>query len=242
MLHPGPWRGHRPDCRSSVPTRAPRGCYRQLTRHARPGPPCEGRARRRQEPAASRTLRRRPAGQPPDQHSGPRSAWAPAGDGHPSPFACRRALIEWHPPAWFDQLEPGRTYAGTIGDLRVTSLKDGLLTAVVTYRSGAQSWTHTFAARRLDLAGLRVQMRGAGLILSGPLAGAPQWLHVTSQRRSARRGLYGALGFSQPNPSCDPSALLPPPAHAWSGWRPVEQEVPDGSQPCGARGDLCRCG
>ena len=159
---------------------------------------------------------------------------------HLSP--AERALIEWHPPAWFDQLEPGRTYAGTIGDLRVTSLKDGLLTAVVTYRSGAQSWTHTFAARRLDLAGLRVQMRGAGLILSGPLAGAPQWLHVTSQRRSARRGLYGALGFSQPNPSCDPSALLPPPAHAWSGWRPVEQEVPDGSQPCGARGDLCRCG
>jgi len=93
-------------------------------------------------------------------------------------------LIEWHPPAWFDQLEPGRTYAGTIGDLRVTSLKDGLLTAVVTYRSGAQSWTHAFAARRRDLAGLRVQMRGAGLILSGPLAGAPQWLHVTSQRRS----------------------------------------------------------
>jgi len=45
-----------------------------------------------------------------------------------------RALIEWHPPAWFDQLEPGCTYAGTIGDLasdlRGTSLGDGLLTAV----------------------------------------------------------------------------------------------------------------
>lgn len=94
-----------------------------------------------------------------------------------------RALIEWHPPERFDQLDPGCTYAGTIGDLasdlRVTSLEDGLLTAVVTYRSGVQSWTHTFAARRLDLAGLRAQMRGAGLILSGPLADAPQWLHAT---------------------------------------------------------------
>lgn len=101
------------------------------------------------------------------------------------------ALVQWHPPTWFDAQSPVRTSTGTIGDLRTTfcvhSLEQGLLTATVTYEVPAQvqggapaRWTHRFTARRLDFPQLRAEAARVGLDLTGTLPQAENWLTATT--------------------------------------------------------------
>lgn len=90
------------------------------------------------------------------------------------------ALIEWHPPEWFDNLRAGDTTRGTIGELAVAmtvhSLVGDLLSATVEYEAADLSWRQHFRARRLTAAQLREALDRAGLALGETPQGHRNWL------------------------------------------------------------------
>ncbi|TNM61934.1 class I SAM-dependent methyltransferase [Streptomyces sp. NP160] len=96
-----------------------------------------------------------------------------------------QAFIEWHPPSWFDALDPERSYTGTIGDftttLEIHSLAQGLLHATVAYQDHrtdqtASTWRHTFTAQRLTRELLQAEADAVGLTIGHALPGAEHWL------------------------------------------------------------------
>lgn len=121
--------------------------------------------------------------------------------------ACRRhltpdgrALIQWHPPAWFDRVFADmRTVTGRIGTIEVTDTPlshDGtVLQAICTYRdtsadtsagTGAGevdaepvTWSHRFATRRLSRAELHAALAGAGLRFERHLDPGRYWFTAT---------------------------------------------------------------
>jgi SAM-dependent methyltransferase len=92
------------------------------------------------------------------------------------------ALFEWHPPDWFDALEPGISPEGRIGPvrtrLRVDTIANGLLTAAVTYADEGRQWTQPFTARRLTPDQVDAELAEVGLTLAEPPA--PRWLRAVA--------------------------------------------------------------
>ncbi|GAA3803733.1 class I SAM-dependent methyltransferase [Amycolatopsis tucumanensis] len=77
------------------------------------------------------------------------------------------ALVEWHPPSWFDTVTEG---GGRLGEVLVSLSgisRDGpLLSATVRYQARGRSWEQPFTARRLTESELRVRLAEAGLRFS----------------------------------------------------------------------------
>ena len=107
-----------------------------------------------------------------------RSAFLEAAARHLRPGG--RLILQWHPPEWFDGLEVGRTYEGTLGPfasrLCVHAMDGDLLTAAVIYEDGPEHWTQRFRARRLALDDVAVALDGVGLALEPLVEGRPDWL------------------------------------------------------------------
>jgi len=93
------------------------------------------------------------------------------------------ALLEWHPPEWFEGLLAGRTYRGEIGpfatELRVTSLVGGRLSATVSYTARGERWEQAFTCRRLTASDMRTACADAGLTAPTPVLGSAHWLRTT---------------------------------------------------------------
>jgi SAM-dependent methyltransferase len=89
-----------------------------------------------------------------------------------------RLLLQWHEPAWFDQLAPGTGPEGAIGGLtsrlHVHRIEDDVVDATVSYSDGTATWTQSFRAQRFDLDRLAAELAAAGLVLD-PDAPAPGW-------------------------------------------------------------------
>jgi SAM-dependent methyltransferase len=98
-----------------------------------------------------------------------------------------RALIEWHPPEWFDTLEAGVTYRGQLGDLMselvVEKVAADLLTATVRYLADDLQSEHRFRSKRLTRTDLQDQLHAVGLELIHPLDERPQWLMIKRRPR-----------------------------------------------------------
>jgi SAM-dependent methyltransferase len=106
--------------------------------------------------------------------------------------ACRRhveaggrVLVQWHPPEWFDALQPGISPAGTLGPvsvvLEVLELRRGLLAATVTYELAGQRWLQRFSARRLGPDRLRHELTAAGLRFDSWLDPDRTWFAATAR-------------------------------------------------------------
>ncbi|WAL65712.1 class I SAM-dependent methyltransferase [Amycolatopsis cynarae] len=93
-----------------------------------------------------------------------------------------RALIEWHPPEWFDRLAEGD--GGMLGEVRV-SLRDIVrrneaLTATVRYEARGGRWEQRFTAYRLTEANLVSHLAEAGLAFEGWRDPERTWFGVVS--------------------------------------------------------------
>ena len=75
-----------------------------------------------------------------------------------------RALIEWHPPSWFDTVTEG---GGRLGEVLVSLTgidRDGpLLHATVRYHARGRTWDQPFTACRLTWSELHDHLAAAGL-------------------------------------------------------------------------------
>lgn len=91
-----------------------------------------------------------------------------------------RALIQWHPPEWFDTLQGGTLYRGAIGGLRteleVHERSGKHVAATVRYKCGQDTWSQGFAAHRLTTADIIEALGRAGLELVDDLVDEPGWL------------------------------------------------------------------
>jgi SAM-dependent methyltransferase len=91
-----------------------------------------------------------------------------------------RAVLEWHPPEWFDRLRPGETTSGELGTMAVAltvhSLDADVLSATVEYRAADLTASQTFRARRLPVAQLRQELRAVGLVHAEAVPATTDWL------------------------------------------------------------------
>ncbi|MEI4278646.1 class I SAM-dependent methyltransferase [Klenkia terrae] len=96
-----------------------------------------------------------------------------------------RALVQWHPPVWFDSLSAGDVWDEALGDMNIQVAvsavrEDGaLLDAVVRYVFRGTAWTHGFTTRRILLRDLQLEARAAGLAIHPPDDPAVTWLLAT---------------------------------------------------------------
>lgn len=76
-----------------------------------------------------------------------------------------RAIVQWHPPEWFDSAAEGAT--GMLGEVSVRlsdiSRRADLLSATVHYGARGRRWSQSFVAQRLSDARLREVLSDAGL-------------------------------------------------------------------------------
>lgn len=90
--------------------------------------------------------------------------------------AAGRAVIEWHPPSWFDSVTEG---GGRLGDVLVSLtgiVREGpVLHAVVRYQSHGRSWEQPFSARRWSERELRAHLAEAGLRFGRWCTGDHRW-------------------------------------------------------------------
>lgn len=97
-----------------------------------------------------------------------------------------RAVIQWHPPEWFDSLQVGGVYRGVIGELiselEVRELTATRIAATVRYMAGNETWSQSFVARRLTRADIAEALRQAGLEPVDSPVDDPGWL--VAQRAS----------------------------------------------------------
>jgi len=93
-----------------------------------------------------------------------------ADDGH--------AVIEWHPPEWFDTVQDGA--GGALGEVAVElsgiARHDDLFSATVRYRARGSVWDQPFTARRLSQDQLEQGLRAAGLTFGGWCSPDRTWL------------------------------------------------------------------
>ncbi|GAB2979033.1 class I SAM-dependent methyltransferase [Amycolatopsis acidiphila] len=93
-----------------------------------------------------------------------------------------RAIVEWHPPAWFDTVEDGA--GGVLGEvgIRLSGIaRDAdLLEATVRYTAHGRSWAQSFTARRLDQPQLEALLAGAGLVFDRFLTPTATWFSASS--------------------------------------------------------------
>ncbi len=97
-----------------------------------------------------------------------------------------RAVIQWHPPEWFDSLQAGGVYRGVVGELssalEVSELTATRTAATVRYTAGNETWSQSFVAGRLTRADIAEALRQAGLELVDSPVDDPSWL--VAQRAS----------------------------------------------------------
>jgi SAM-dependent methyltransferase len=100
-----------------------------------------------------------------------------------------RAIIEWHPPAWFDTVADGA--GGSLGEVEISlsgvTREADLLTATVRYQAGARSWHQHFTARRLEQAQLETLLAQAGLVFDGLLSPNGTWFAARLGLKVAKR-------------------------------------------------------
>jgi SAM-dependent methyltransferase len=97
---------------------------------------------------------------------------------HVRPDGC--VVIERHEPRWFDTVSDAAvTHDGIEFALRnVSRPGDGLLAATVEYRKGAQVWTQTFTAERLEERALTALLGRHGLIVDRYLDDDLAWIRA----------------------------------------------------------------
>lgn len=102
-----------------------------------------------------------------------------------------RALIQWHPPEWFDSLEAGKLYRGVLGELRseleVREQRGNRIAATVRYQSDEDTWSQSFVAQRLTKADIVEALRQAGLELVDDPLDEPGWLVAQRADDAVRR-------------------------------------------------------
>ncbi|OXM74594.1 MULTISPECIES: class I SAM-dependent methyltransferase [Amycolatopsis] len=77
------------------------------------------------------------------------------------------AVIEWHPPSWFDTVAEGGGHLGEVLVSLTGVVRDGpLLSATVRYQARGRSWEQPFTTRRLSEPELRARLVEAGLRFS----------------------------------------------------------------------------
>ncbi|GHF57165.1 SAM-dependent methyltransferase [Amycolatopsis bartoniae] len=100
-----------------------------------------------------------------------------------------RAVIEQHPPSWFDTVTDGA--GGMLGEVRVSlsgvARRGDLLTATVRYEAGGSSWEQRFTARRLDQPALEALLAAAGLVFDGFRSPDHAWFAARLGRKVAKR-------------------------------------------------------
>jgi hypothetical protein len=85
------------------------------------------------------------------------------GPGVITPDGC--AVVQRHPPSWFEEAAEGARTADGIA-FRLRDLRrpgPGLLAAIVEYQVGGRVWTQSFATERLDDQALAAALAEAGL-------------------------------------------------------------------------------
>ncbi|GLZ39003.1 class I SAM-dependent methyltransferase [Actinokineospora sp. NBRC 105648] len=96
-----------------------------------------------------------------------------ADDGH--------AVIQWHPPNWFDTVENGP--AGHVGPVKIAMAdirrENDRLSAVVHYRAGNEHWEQPFTAVRLSEQDLTKTLAHAGLTFQNWLTSDQTWFTAT---------------------------------------------------------------
>ncbi|WP_238010038.1 class I SAM-dependent methyltransferase [Dactylosporangium sp. AC04546] len=92
-----------------------------------------------------------------------------------------RLLVQWHPPGWFDAVEPFDVSRSGLRYRLHSIHRDGpLLTATMDYVAGDGAWHHTFTARRLTEAELRSSLCDAGFATADWLTGDRTWLAASA--------------------------------------------------------------
>jgi SAM-dependent methyltransferase len=95
------------------------------------------------------------------------------------------ALMEWHPPEWFDSLEVGDTTPRALGEvttwLRVHSRKPDAVEATVTYELDTDRWTQHFRTNRLPERELKTDLAACDLTFDRFLNESRTWF-LTSAR------------------------------------------------------------
>lgn len=93
-----------------------------------------------------------------------------------------RALVEWHPPEWFDTVEDGA--GGMLGEVGIelsgTSRAGDLLSATVEYTARGRTWTQPFTARRLTQSQLEALLARAGLVFESFRTPTTTWFSARS--------------------------------------------------------------
>jgi ubiquinone/menaquinone biosynthesis C-methylase UbiE len=93
-----------------------------------------------------------------------------------------RAVVEWHPPTWFDTVQEGA--GGVLGEVGIElsgiSRDADLLSATVEYTARSRSWTQSFTARRLSQPQLEALLARAGLVFDGFLTSTTTWFAARS--------------------------------------------------------------
>lgn len=74
-------------------------------------------------------------------------------------------IAEQYPPTWFDEVcdRSGGQIGDVLADLTEVRRDGDVVSATIRYRTGAELWTQTFDALRLDDAALRGELSAAGL-------------------------------------------------------------------------------
>ncbi|TNC26150.1 class I SAM-dependent methyltransferase [Amycolatopsis alkalitolerans] len=92
-----------------------------------------------------------------------------------------RAIVEWHPPEWFDTVDDG---GGRLGEVEIRlsgiSREADLLRATVRYAARGAVWARHFTARRLDQPRLEALLAGAGLRFGRFLSTDHTWFSAVS--------------------------------------------------------------
>ncbi|GAB3578265.1 class I SAM-dependent methyltransferase [Amycolatopsis endophytica] len=103
------------------------------------------------------------------------------------------ALVEWHPPAWFDTVTEG---GGRLGEVAVHLsgvVRDGpMLRATVRYEARGRSWEQPFVARRWTEPELADLLVTAGLRVAGWCTPDRRWFRANrAQVAESPRHEYG---------------------------------------------------
>lgn len=113
---------------------------------------------------------------------GDRHAMLAAAARHLAPAG--QLIAELYPAAWFAEVaDRDGGHIGEVGaDLTEVRRAGDLVTATIRYRLGAETWTQTFAARRLDDDALRAELERVGLFFERWLRDDGSWF--TASRRA----------------------------------------------------------
>ncbi|GLY66021.1 class I SAM-dependent methyltransferase [Amycolatopsis taiwanensis] len=100
-----------------------------------------------------------------------------------------QAIVQWHPPEWFDSVAEGAT--GALGEVSVRlsdiSRKADLLSATVHYEARGRHWSQSFVARQLSDTRLREVLSGAGLRFDRWCTADRSWFAAVAGEKTGAR-------------------------------------------------------